>query len=80
MVPPLYLAIYVASILPVFFGVVLVCEVMALLKEIQENFQADIQVEVAIHKVLSDLIFNWDQTAPCIMPAIRSFQSQNSND
>ena len=38
------------------------------LKEIQENFLADIQSEVVMNDILSDLIFNWDQTALRLVP------------
>ena len=38
------------------------------LKEIQENFLADIQSEVVMNDIPSDLIFNWDQTALRLVP------------
>ena len=38
------------------------------MKEIQENFLADIQSEVVMNDIPSDLIFNWDQTALHLVP------------
>ena len=38
------------------------------LEEIQKNFLADIQSEVAMNDIPSDLVFNWDQTALRLVP------------